>query len=171
MNKNLGDDSVKTCKKCGVKTQKTDNCGFCVNCSENFTFKHNISFITDTEAKRNRPPKEYLESEDFKSGMIDPIFTGFGSMIMYLVYAFNFAKEDFGELAFIGAFLTPFFNALIVGALVMISHILIGVATKKIWIILANRLPTMHLLKIISALCFLAIPLLLSLIIAIKSVI
>lgn len=161
---------MKTCKKCGRRTTKNlDDNGHCVDCSDDLNFIARSSIITYKEYKRNRPPEEFLESNDFKYGKTDPFFTGFSTMILYLVYAFICAKEDYGELVFAGALMRPFIEALIIGILVMLSHATIGIATKKIWIIMAKKFRTIHYLKLFSVLSYFVIPLILAFAIAVKA--
>lgn len=161
---------MKTCKKCGHRTAKNlDANGYCVDCSDDLDFIARSSIITYKEAKRNRSPEEFLESSDFKYGKIDPLFTGFSTMILYLVYAFICAKEDYGELVFAGALMKPFIEALIIGILVMLSYATIGIAAKKIWITVAKKFRTIHYLKLFSVFSYFVVPLILAFVIAVKA--
>ena len=160
---------VKKCKKCNLKAHKLDENGFCYDCSDNLVFKAKSSILSYKEVKQLESPEEYFESESFKAGATDPIFTGFGVTILYLFYCFVLAKDKYSELDFFGAWLKPFFISLIIGLCVMLAHITIGEISKKLWLSMGKRFYTMRCFRIFSAIVYFVIPLLLCLLIAIKT--
>lgn len=93
------------CKKCGCKKrrkQDLDNNGFCINCSEDPSFKSSYRIITREEAKY-RELEEKLSNKNIQD--FDFVFFIVGCVLSALILNPFFKNNSFADLNFLNIFI------------------------------------------------------------------